>query len=369
MRRRGIRTLEGFAGPGGLSEAARIVGLGGGLGVELNANACATAEAAGHRRLQVDIRSLDPADFPDVEVWVSAPPCQTFAGVGKQSGIGDYQVVLDGIGAVGFTPGAETEIRGLVADPRTALVLETLRFAVDLPHVRVLIAEQVQPVRSIWVEMCAELAASHRFDFCHVITVAADDLGVPTRRTRAFFIATRGDDPDFSDLPMRAHWSCGRFGPGPVEHGPNRVGGFPRISMAQALDWPRGLRINTRGERKTAGGNEFSADGPAQSLTGNGARTWYRTDLGSVAGRITASQAGLLQGFPRDYPWQGSRTSQFQQVADTVSPIVGAAVVGAATGVPWRDAVDARLLHLYGAQAASVPAAAEQLDLFTGAAA
>src|SRR4051794_12441962 len=92
-----VTTLEGFAGPGGLSEAAVMLGITGLLGIELNPDACATAVAAGHQRIQADIRTLDPNDFPDVTGWISAPPCPTYCASGKRSGLVDYQPVLGGI--------------------------------------------------------------------------------------------------------------------------------------------------------------------------------------------------------------------------------------------------------------------------------
>lgn len=94
------------------------------------------------------------------------------------------------------------------------------------------------------------------------------------------------------------------------------------------------------------------------AMTGR-SRSWYRTDLGKPRGELTAGQAGLLQTFPADYPWQGSRTSQFQQAADSVPPVMAAAVLGAATGRPWQPAVRDRLTQLYG-DSAPRP---EQLDL------
>jgi len=371
MNARAVKVLEGFAGPGGFSEAARMVGVTDALGFDLDADACATAEAAGHPRLQVSIRDLDPDDYPNVEGWVSAPPCPTFTRAGKQSGVKDYQHVLDGINTIGdWAAGFKVDYSTTyetVSDPRTALVLETLNFAFRLPNVQWVVAEQVPAVHGIWEETCFELAATYCFESCSVVTLRADDFGAATRRARVFIVAARDHTPDFTGMPTRGRWSCGRY-EAPRLHLPNLYSPFPRTSMAQALGWPEGLRINTRGERKTAGGNEFSADGPAVSMTGNGTRTWYRTDLGSEEGRITSAQAGLMQGFPADYPWKGSRSSQFQRVADTVSPLVGAAVIGAAAGLPWHDAVSRRLEALYGPHS-PVQADPEQLDLFQEAAA
>lgn len=48
---------------------------------------------------------------------------------------------------------------------------------------------------------------------------------------------------------------------------------------------------------------------------------------GSV--RVTVQQAGMLQSFPADYPWQGSRTRQYQQVGNAIPPLLGRAFVEA----------------------------------------
>lgn len=343
--------LGGFAGPGGFDEAARMLGITDHVGIEIHPDACATATAAGHQRAQADIRALNPTDFPSVSTWVSGPPCPTYSASGLRTGLVDYQVVLDGLAALGDSAANDGHdddhqaVYGKVSDPRTALVLETLRFAFRLPNVRVVIAEQVPAVREIWMHICAELAAVTDWVFCDVIKVRFSDFGLPTRRERTILIACRDYAPDFTGLPLRAWWSTGRFHP-PQTSIPDTVTPLASTSMAAALGWPPGVMVNTRGDRKTSGGNLFPADRPAPSLTGR-ARTWYRTDLGSTAGRLTAAQAGVLQGFPPDYPWQGSRTSQFQRAADAISPLVGAAVLGAALGLPWRDVVAARVEELY----------------------
>jgi DNA (cytosine-5)-methyltransferase 1 len=100
--------------------------------------------------------------------------------------------------------------------------------------------------------------------------------------------------------------------------------------MAQALGWKEGERINTRGVRpidpatgRAKGGNEFSADKPSNCLTGK-ARTWKRVSDGL---RLTPNEAGLLVGFRRSYPGEGSRTSVFQQLADVVPPVMAARVL------------------------------------------
>ncbi len=68
-----------------------------------------------------------------------------------------------------------------------------------------------------------------------------------------------------------------------------------------------------------------------------------RTESGGV--RVTVQEAGVLQSFPADYPWQGSRTKQYEAVGNAVPPRVAAHVVAAVMGGP-RDYI-ARINSYY----------------------
>jgi DNA (cytosine-5)-methyltransferase 1 len=46
--------------------------------------------------------------------------------------------------------------------------------------------------------------------------------------------------------------------------------------------------------------------------------------------RITQQEAALLQSFPANYQWQGTKTSQFQQIGNAIPPILSRAVLTAA---------------------------------------
>lgn len=340
-----------FAGPGGMDMGARTLGLNTStFGYDLDADACATATAAGFGRAMASVTDLDPEDFRGIVGALITPPCPPFSRGGLRKGINDFPAIRQALTLLGdyiadmVAEDAYRETLTNLHDARSALVVETLRFAFLMPDVRWIIAEQVPGVAPIWQEIGAELAAAADWTRLYVVSVAAEDLGVASCRTRTFLIATRDYVPDLTGLPTRSLWTTGRFVP-PTLTLPTTGPAFSTMTMADALGWPTGERVNTRGNRYTSGGNVFSADRPSWCLTSK-ARSWKRVSDGAP---LTSAQAGLLTGFPADYPWQGSRTKQFLQAADVVSPPVAAAVLGTALDIEWQRPVRDYLTSIYPA--------------------
>lgn len=50
--------------------------------------------------------------------------------------------------------------------------------------------------------------------------------------------------------------------------------------------------------------------------------------------RVTVAEAAVLQSFPADYPWQGTKSKQYEAVGNAVPPRLGAHVLAEATGSP-----------------------------------
>ncbi|MGW1275554.1 DNA cytosine methyltransferase [Streptomyces tsukubensis] len=373
------RVIELCAGPGGWCEGLKTV-LGvtrfDVVGVDLSEDACRTARAAGHARICADITTLDP-EHPAL-LWtcgvVISPPCPSFSPAGKRAGLleSNLDILCDTIACVGEAAGfirldevdcdelypeldacpmceefgahegyaprsgaTWAEVRAMLdglSDARIGLMAEVAIWPLGLQAAGAPIAWMAMEQSSslperVLDDLSLEFACADWFRTSWAVLEAAD-LGVASRRQRTFMIATRHKWVDLAP--------------------PAEV--LPVTTMADALGWEPGERVNTRGKRPTdprtgraKGGNAYSADMPSWCLTGK-TRGWYRERDGL---RLTPSEAGVLVSFRASYPWQGSRSSQFQQSGDVVCPAVAAYVLAAIHGIDWEPLVRDYLFGLY----------------------
>ncbi len=301
-----------FAGSGGWSLAAQRIGLKG-IGLEADPSACATRRAAGFMTHEGDLRGRMNYHMTE-QGFIASPPCQTFSMAGNGSGRAEMDKVLDCL--------RRWTWEGDFADPRTALILEPLRWimfraASELPY-QWIAMEQVPTCLPIWQGYAAVLEGLGYFTAVGVLQ--SECYGVPQTRKRAVLMAHR-------DRSVAL--------PAPTHEIP--------VGFAEALglsgDWS--LVSNTsQGDTKMLGVRRS----PEPSFTVTGRCTSMRLAMGHLPGlqprasgigvRLSQAGAGVLQSFPIDFPWCGALNERRQQVGNAIPPLMAQAILEALVVCP-----------------------------------
>ena len=312
-----------FAGPGGWDVGARTLGLDP-IGIEVAPDAIATRTAAGLQTIRADVAACRLDEFVGADGLIASPPCPAFSMAGSGHGRAMLDELVAAIAARDWTWGRDWtyggDPSGPVHHPEVWLALEAGRWVVEL-HPRWVAMEQVPPARPIFDALAAVLAEHGYSTWVGVLNTA--DYGVPQIRTRTVLCASLDRN---IRRPIPTH----------VEGG--GVGLLPWVSMGDALGWHGVVGFPRRADGQDSididgtayrARDLFDTGGPAPTVTEK-VRSWQRWERpasGSKSIRVTVEEAAVLQGFPRDYPWRGPRSSQFHQVGNAVPPLLAARIL------------------------------------------
>ncbi|WP_280220777.1 DNA cytosine methyltransferase [Nocardia neocaledoniensis] len=316
-----VDMVDLFAGPGGLDVAAKWLGIKT-VGIEFDANACATRTAAELGTVMADVTDCMPSDYP-AKVLAGGPPCQTYSVAGNGAGRERLDHIRDLVHRMGDSDSVDVapELSGL-DDVRTGLVLEPLKWALQAERrgcpYDTIVLEQVPTVLPVW-EAYAEVLKQNGYD-ADAKVLCAEEYGVPQTRRRAILIARR----DGAVLwPDKTHQKFVRGGRAQDDAEKQQRW----VSMQRALgredefvvisNYGTGGVSTARGERRF--------DEPAYTVTGKVSRNRIVDSRGKYVANLSSEDAGRLQTFPYDYPWSGLDVSQ--QIGNAIPPRLAAHVL------------------------------------------
>jgi DNA (cytosine-5)-methyltransferase 1 len=377
-----MKSVELFAGAGGLAIGMAKAGFHHAAVIEWNSDACETfRENKRHHTHHVeewplherDVREFDYGTLNgDVMVVSGGPPCQPFSMGGKHRGHMDERDMFpEAVRAV-----RELRPRAFIFENVKGLKRET--FATYFEYIRLQLTYPglVRRESETWREHCRRLekhhTASHGAAEYNVVSelLNAANFGVPQRRERVFIVGFRSDLGVGWGFPrathseeelLRSKWISGdyweRHGvskkrrPTPEGRRKTRVeklkrgdlfaeGRAPWLTVRDAISdlpdpekYPANTVANHRhnpGARSYKGHTGSRLDEPAKTLKAGdhgvpgGENMLARAD-GSVR-YFTVREAARLQTFPDDYIFRGAWTEAMRQLGNAV-PVLLAEVV------------------------------------------
>ena len=325
-----MKALDLFSGPGGLSLGMKRAGIEPVACVEKRKDAVATYDAhtPNAEHYLSDIRGISFEKYRgSVDVVFGGPPCQPFSTGGLRRGTADarnmfpeFMRALDEVKPAAFLC---ENVPGLATRNRVHYLAELLH---DFERLGFNVSWNV---------------------------VLAADYGVPQKRRRLIIVGMREGSFWFPKPTHGPEADAPHVASGSVIDKLKPLGTPPDCPVVYAK-YPDPRRSPYAGHVYNGGGRPIDLTAPCHTIlaSAGGYKThWIDTlDIapgysahlmaggapreGTVPGarRMTLEESALIQTFPADMWFAGSRSSQFTQVGDAVPPVLGHALGNALRG-------------------------------------
>jgi DNA (cytosine-5)-methyltransferase 1 len=298
-----LTSIEICSGAGGQAIGLDAAGFEHVALIENDVDACQTLRRNRYdwNTLQLDVKHWDARDHEGVDLFAGGVPCPPFSKAGRQLGSSDERDLF---------PAALDRI--VECRPR-AVLLENVRGLMD-PKFGTYRAEIERRLGEIGLRV-------HDWRL-----VQASDFGVPQLRPRTIMVALRDDiHPYFRWPDPKAHaptvgealreamssngwegvdeWCLRANAIAPTLVGGSKKHGGPDLGPTRAkMAWAK-LGVN---------GHLVAKEAPARGFEGDPC--------------LTVKMAALLQGFPPQWEFVGTKTSTYRQVGNAFPPPVAAAI-------------------------------------------
>lgn len=319
-----MNVLDLFSGPGGLSLGLQKAGADIHAAVELNRDAMSTyaSHTANAIHFNTDIRSVDFSAFKGkIDLIAGGPPCQPFS--------------------LGGLRKATSDARNMV--PEYLRCIKVVRpYVFLMENVPGLTMSDAKPYFEGVLQEMAELGYQLNWTILN-----SADFGIPQKRRRLFVLGCRDRVLDF---PEPTHGpSCALPHPRSIDFIGNEPIGEVPASAVKFAKFPDLRASPYAGHVYNGGGRPIDPNGPCHTIlaSSGGYKTHWVDTLGFaveyhahlMAGgapregvvpgsrRLTVEECAIIQAFPRDMEFSGSRSSQYTQVGDAVPPVL-AAILG-----------------------------------------
>jgi DNA (cytosine-5)-methyltransferase 1 len=365
-----LRSVELFAGAGGLALGCEMAGFRSQKVVEWDPWACDTIrenKADGFSLVkdwtvhQGDVRKVDWTDVfdADLDLVAGGPPCQPFSMGGKHKAHGDKRNMFPATAEVirQLRPRAfiVENVKGLTRQ-KFANYVEYIKLWMALPEIT---PREGEDWLDHWRRLQAEHTSTANHDLTYNVTqsvVNAADYGVPQQRHRVFFVGFRSDvDAEWAfpaathsqQALLRSQWLDGdywdRHKVAEKDRPPKPTRGLSRmrrddLGMLPWLTVRDGLQglpeptvkgsktvpnhVLQEGARAYKGHTGSALDEPAKTLKAGdhgvpGGENMLRRVDGTVR-YFTVREAARMQTFPDDYELHGAWTEAMRQLGNAV---------------------------------------------------